>query len=98
MNPLAQILGQGYGPPPVPDVEQGVATIEPGAKRPYRNLDVWPRTRAMLAAAEQPLTSGEIARALGVDSKNVLMALAYHAAEVERLDGRPYRFRLRGAP
>lgn len=82
-------LGMTFGgsqPPPAPE-----------AKRPYRNLDVWPRTRAMLAAAEEPLTSGEIARALGVDSKNVLMALAYHAAEVERLDGRPYRFRLRGA-
>lgn len=91
MNPLAPILGQGYGPPSAPE-----PSAEP-ARRPYRNLDVWPRARSMLAASEEPLTSGEIARALGVDCKNVLMALAYHEAEVERLTGRPYRFRLRGA-
>lgn len=91
MNPLAPSLGQGYGPPPAPKKP------EAGARRPYRNLDVWPRARAMLAAAPEPLTSGEIAKALGVDGKNVLMAFGYHAGQVERIDGKPLRFRLRGA-
>lgn len=82
-------LGMTFGgsqPPPAP-----------GAKRPYRNLDVWPRARAMLAAANEPLASGEIARALGVEAKNVIMALGYHSAEVERIDGKPLRWKLRGA-
>lgn len=83
MNPLAPVLGQGPGPAP--------------ARRPYRNLDVWPRARAMLAAADGPIATGEIARALGVEAKNVIMALGYHSVEVERIDGRPLRWRLRGA-
>lgn len=99
MKPLAPMLGQGYGPAPAPDPVEPVkaAPIATGRQRaPYRNLDVWPRARAMLAATKEPLSASAIGKALGVETKCVLNALAYHAGEVEREGTKmQYAFRLK---
>lgn len=95
---MPPFVGMVFGGAPAGNVGSLPGDPQTPAKRPYRNLDVWPRARAMLAAAAEPISAGEIARALGVESKNVLTEFYRHADEVERSGERmKYRWRLRGA-